>query len=260
MSVTTPRITFGAEVTSACCDIPFDRGGNLTATMRYGTYTLDELATEAARALNAADTGQSYTCAYDRSTRKFTFDNGATAFAIEWSRLTSSNAAGLFGFDEADSASTADGHTSTDTVGNESAPTYFLDAGVFSWAPTDPVHTTTPVSASGAGTAGTLLQRMPFVTQFRSDGGLRESVYMSTDKLLRLTFRWISGDERTRMERFLDWIERGRRFMYQPDSSSNNYLVLMLRDPGEIAGVHEWISRAEISWPEMTFVEAVDRY
>jgi len=260
MSVTTPRLTWGFHVDSTNCDIPFDStasAGNRTGTMRYGTYTAEELATEAARAMNAGLAGRAFTCVYSVTDRKFTFDDGTTAFTLEWSRLTSSNAAGLFGFDEVDTASSAAGHTSTDTAGV--AAGFFKTAGVYAWAPTDPIHANSPHAASGAGTAGTLLQRMPFTQQFRSDGGLRESIYFSTDKLVRLQWRWLTGDERTYMEAFLDWAVRGRRFMYQPSTSSTNYLVLMLRDPGEIAGVHEELTLANISYPELTFVEAVDR-
>lgn len=255
MSVTLPRLTGGWHVDSTNYQLPFDRGGNKDASLRYGTYVAAEFATEVARAMNAADTGQTYGCTYSFTTRKFTVTNGA-AFILEFTRNASTNCAGLLGFDDADTASAAS-HASTDTVGVTNS--FFAAAGVFGWAPTDPVHATGPVVAAADGTTATLMRRIAFGIQNRFDGGQREHIHLSTDKILELTFRWISGTERTRFEEFIAWAEKGRRFNYQPDATSTNALRLMLRDPGDSGAVHEWLTRSEISYASMTFVEALSR-
>lgn len=261
MAITLPRIIYGFHVDQTNSLIDFDcatHAGPYQAVLRYGTYTVDEFEVEVARAMNAAHpgAGDAFTCVWSFTTRKFVIDNGVRLLTLLFNLNTATNAAGLLGFDDVTTGS-ASGHTSTDTVGVTNS--FFASAGVRGWAPADPVHMTTPVAAAADGSAAALLQRVPFTSQFRADGGQRESIYHSTDKLLRLTFRWLAGDERTYMEHFLDWAVRGRRFNYQPDATSENALRLMLRDTGEVAGVHEWLARPEISYPELTFVEALSR-
>ena len=250
----TPRWTGGWEVTTSNRDLPFDRGGDLDAVLRLGSYLPAEFATEVARAMNAADAGQAYTCVYSFTTRKFIVDNGATAFNLEFSRNPTTNCAGLLGFDDVDRTSTADGHESTDTVGTLGS--FFAAAGVFSWAPVDPVTMTTPVTAAADGTTATLLQRGAVVEQNVSDGGVRESVYLRTDKFIKLRMEGITtGAEQTAFELLLDWIERGRRVNYQPDASSVNALRLVLVNPGDLGTVYTWLTRADISSPELVFVQ-----
>jgi len=255
--VATPRLTWGWEVNSTNYQLPFDRGGNKDASLRYGVYTAAEFATEVARAMNAADAGQTYTCTYSFTTRKFTIANGA-AFILEFSRNAATNAAGLLGFNDADTAS-AVSHASTDTVGNTGANPYFYNAGVYSWAPSDPVHMTTPVSANADGTAASRLQRVVNAVQTRFDSGKVETIYYSTTKEIELHFRWLSAAEFDNFELFLNWIERGRRFNYQPDATSTNALRLVLKDPGQIQAAHEWLARPEISPPPLRFIEQVSR-
>jgi len=254
MSVTLPRLMWGWEVTSANSKLDFvDNATTFAATLRYGTYLPAEFAAEVQRAMRAANTdNQNNACSFSFSTRKFTL-TGTSTFQLLWS--TGTNAAsdcnGLLGFAATDETG-ATSYTSDDAVGAGSSTAY-------TWAPTDPVHATTPVTAAADGTTATLMQRLPFTQQMRTDGGLRESVYFSTDKILRLTFRWITGGERTNMESFLDWAVRGRRFNYQPDADATEALRLVMRDPSEIAGVHEELTLGNISYPELTFVEALSR-
>lgn len=261
MAVTLPRLTWGWRVvTDSNDDLPFDRGGNKDAVLRAGVYTAAEFATEVARAMNAADTGQNYTCDYSFSTRQFTIDNGATAFALEFSRNASTNCAGLLGFNDADTASSAAGHTGEVL---SMSTTYFDVAGVYSWAPTDPVHMTTPVSAAADGSAASLLQRDVRAIQNTYDGGKVETIHYATIKEIELHFRWLlnsgSPTEIANMEAFLDWAEKGRRFNYQPDATSTNALRLVMKNPGPIQGTHEWLTRGEISYPPLRFIEQLSR-
>lgn len=262
MSVTLPGILYGAAVTSSNLNLPFDRGGNKDAVLRLGDYLpgkalgTDELCAEVARAMNAADTGQSYTCLYDHTTRKFTIDNGATAIILEFSRNASTNCAGLLGFDDADTASSAAGHTSTSAAGaGFSTLTY--------WEPTDPVHMTTPVLATTDGTAASRMQRNVKAIQHQYDGGKVETIYQSSPKEIELHFRWLkntgSPTEIANMESFLDWIERGRRFNYYPDKTSANSVRLVLKNPGQILPVHEWMALPETSYPPLRFIEQLSR-
>ena len=261
MSVTTPRLTGGWHVDSTNYLIDFEcatHAGSYQASLRYGTYVAAEFATEVARAMNTAHAGagDTFTCVYTFSTRKFTIDNGVRLLTLRFDLNTGTNAAGLLGFDDATTGS-ASGHDSTDTVGVTNS--FFAAAGVFGWAPTDPVHSTGPVVAAADGTTATLMRRVALGVQNRFDGGQREHIHMSTDKILELTFRWIAGTERTRFEEFLAWAEKGRRFNYQPDATATEALRLMLRDPGDSGANHEWLTRSEISYATMTFVEALTR-
>lgn len=254
--MSTPRLTWGWHVDSTNYQLPFDRGGNKDASLRYGSYTAAEFATEVARAMNAADAGQSYTCAWSFTDRTFTLDNGATAFALEFSRNASTNCAGLLGFDDADTASSAAGHTGEAL---SMSTTYFSAAGVYSWAPTDPVHMTTPVVAAADGSAASRLQRDVRAVQNVYDGGKVETIWFSTVKEIELHFRWLSAAEFDNFELFLNWAQKGRRFNYQPDATSTNALRLVLKNPGQILSTHEWLTRPEISPPPLRFLEQVSR-
>lgn len=246
------RWIFGARVTTSNQSIPFDRGGNKTATLRLGDYTVGQLATEAARAVNAADTGQSYTCVFDFSTLKFTFDNGATAFALEWTRDASTNAAGLFGFDDADTASSAAGHESTSAVGAGFST-------LSTWAPTDPPVTFSPVTAAADGTTATRLSRKARAVQQETDGGLRETAYFSTDKLFRIQYRYLSASEQANFIALVAWLETGAPANYVPDTASTNTLRLVLLNPGATDLSFSWTTRPEADVPELLLVEQLSR-
>lgn len=258
MAVTTGRWMYGWLVTTSNQIIPFDRGGNLTATMRLGYYTAGQIATEAARAMNAADSGQSYTCVFDFSTRKFTFDNGATAFALEWSRNASTNAAGLFGFDDADTASSAAGHTSTDTVGVTNS--YFAAAGVKSWAPSDPAVTNSPITAQADGSSALLLGRKARTLQQETDGTLRESIYFGTDKVFSIEYRMLSASEQSNFDALLEWIEKGAPVDFRPDdtaASTINCRFVMV--PAEMRNSFSWPTRSESDYPALTLIQQLSR-
>jgi len=259
MPTTTGRYSWGWRVTTSNQALPFDRGGNKDGTLRLGDYGAGLFATEVARAMNAADTGQAYTCAYNFSTRKFTVDNGATAFALEFTRNASTNCAGLLGFDDLDRASTADGHTSTDTVGVTNS--FFNTAGVKSWAPVDPAVTNTPVTAAADGTTAALLQRKPRVIQHETDGGLRETIFFSTDKLFRIEYRMLSAAEQVLFDSLMDWLETGAPVDFRPDdtAASTINMRLVLANPGETRNTFSWTTRTEADVGTLEFIQQLAR-
>lgn len=257
MALRYPRITWGWEVTTSNRDLPFDRAGvDKDAVLQLGTYLpgkpagTDEFCAEVARAMNAADAGQTYACTYSHLTKLFTITNGV-AFALEFTRNPTTNAAGLLGFDDVNYAAVAS-RDSASAVGSGFST-------CFAWDPADPMPEESPVTANADGIAASYLQRDPRLIQNVSDGGERDTVWMSTEKLIRLRMRWLNAADRLLLENFFDWIERGRRFNYQPDKASGNALRLLLRDPGELAAVHSALARDEVDTPELVFVEALSR-
>lgn len=253
MSVVTGRYRYGALVTTSNQIIPFDRGGNFTATMRLGPYTMGQLATEAARAMNAADTGQSYTCSFSHSTGLFTFDNGGTSHILEWSRNTTTNAAGLFGFDDADASESGGTIVSTSAVGAGFST-------LSTWAPTDPAVTNTPITAQTDGTAALLLGRRARSVQNETDGGLRETIYFSTDKLFRIEYRYLSASEQTKLDALLAWLEKGYPVDFRPDDTAAATInCRFVMAPAEMRNSFSWLSRSEADWPAIDFVEQLSR-
>ena len=256
MSVTTGLWIWGFRITTSNQSLPFDRGGNLDATLRLGDYTAGQFATEVARAMNAADSGQTYTCEFNFDTRAFTLDNGATAFALEFSR-SSTDCGGLLGFDPAaDTASLSSGHT-----GVAAGTSYSLTAGVKVWAPTDPAVSNSPVTAGADTTGASLLQRKVRAIQHETDGGLRETIYFSTDKRFRIEYRYLSASEQTNFEALLDWIVTGAPVDFRPDdtAAATINMRLVLDNPGEIANSFSWQSLANADYPTLVFVEQLNR-
>ena len=257
MAVTLPRLTGGWRVTSANQTLAFDcatHAGPYSATLRLGDYIAADFATEVARAMNAAHpgAGDAFTCVYSFSTRKFTIDNGARLLTL----LDTSTALGLLGFDDATTGS-ASGHTSTDTAGVTNS--YFAAAGVFSWAPADPAVSSSPVTAAADGTTATLLQRRAQTIQHETDGGLRESIHVKTDKLFRIRFAYLSAAEQILFETVIAWLETGAPINLQPDATSTNALRLVLDKPGETANTFSWPTLANADVPELVFVQQLSR-
>jgi hypothetical protein len=254
VSVTTGRWTWGALVTTSNQIIPFDRGGtNKTGTMRLGYYTVGQLADEAARAMNAGDTGQTYTCVFDFSTRKFTFDNGATAITLEWSRNTTTNAAGLFGFDDADTSTTAAGITSTSAVGAGFST-------LSTWAPSDPSVMNTPITAQTDGSSALLLGRKARTIQQETDGGLRESIYFSTDKVFTIEYRMLSASEQTNFDALLVWLEKGAPVDFRPDDTAASTVnCRFVMAPAEMRNSFSWTSRTEADYPALQLIQQLSR-
>ena len=263
MAVTTGRWGWGWRVTTSNQTLNFDcatHAGPYSATLRLGDYGAGLFATEVARAMNAAHpgAGDAFTCVFDFDTGKFTIDNGSRSLTL----LQTSTALGLLGFADADTAS-ASGHTSTDTIGTEDGGgnDYFYDAGVYSWAPSEPAVTNTPVTAAADGSTALLLQRRARTVQHETDGGLRESIYFSTDKFFRIQYRYLSSSEQTKFERLLDWLEKGAPADFRPDdtAASTINMRLVLANPGDFANTFSWPTRAEADYPELVLIQQLSR-
>lgn len=270
MSVTTGRYSWGWRVTTSnqkidfMCDEagpPEHTGDPFTATLRLGDYTAGQFATEVARAMNAAHAGagDAFTCVYNFATRKFTIDNGTRLLTLRFDLNTATNAAGLLGFNDATTGS-ASGHASTDTVGNTTPPTYFRDAGVRTWAPTDPAASNSPVTAAEDGTTAALLQRKSRVVQQETDGGLRESIYFSTEKRFRIQHRYLSDAEQAIFESLLEWIQTGAPVDFRPDDTAADPINMRLvLEPGALENSFSWLARSETDYPELVFIQQLSR-
>lgn len=255
MALTLPRFIWGFSVTSSNNRLDFkDAGTTYAATLSVGDYLPTEFAAEVQRAMRAATGNSNQTCTFSFTTRKFTLA-GTAVFQLLFG--TGTNAAsdcnGLLGFAASDETGAAT-YTSDDAIGSGSSTAY-------TWAPADPVSTVTPGTAATDGTTATLTGRAPFVVSNRSDGGKRENIYFSTDKVYAFQFKWVTtGAEQTSMESFLDWVERGRRFNMQPDATSTNALRLVVIDPNGMArSAFSWFTRQEIDYPELVCVESLSR-
>lgn len=110
MSLTThSRIYYGLSVDETNFQIDFDEGGGeLTADLQIGDYSLTELVDEVERALNEAG-ALTYTTTLDRSTRKITISAGANFDLL----ISSGSHAGTSAFDLI-------GFTGADLTGDDS--------------------------------------------------------------------------------------------------------------------------------------------
>ena len=112
MSISTFSLFYyGIEITRANNKVDFKEGGSqLTATLRYGTYTMTEFATEIARAMNAAGATYTYSCSVNRTTRILSVTKTSTPSFATWQFLfaTGTNAFyspyALMGFTAADTS------------------------------------------------------------------------------------------------------------------------------------------------------------
>lgn len=265
MATVTGRWLWGWRVTTLNQIIDFEcatHAGSYQATLRLGDYTPGQFATEVARAMNAAHpgAGDAFTCVFDFTTRKFTIDNGVRLLTLRFDLNPTINAAGLLGFDVATTGS-ASGHTSTDTVGNTSAPTYFLTAGVKSWAPLDPAVNVSPSSPAADGTTWALLQRHPRTIQHETDGGLRESIHFSTDKKYVVEYKMLTAAEQVNMEALLDWLEQGAPVNFRPDDTAGSTIAmrLVLDGPGDIQNSFSFLALPHADYPTLVFVEQLNR-
>lgn len=97
---------FGFVINSANNLLNFDEGGGeLTATFNIDDYSTSEMVTEITRALNAAG-GHTYSCSFNRVTRKFTISaDGTFSLLISTGSQTTNSPFTLLGFTGADTAS-----------------------------------------------------------------------------------------------------------------------------------------------------------
>ena len=256
MAVTTGLWIFGFRVTTSNQTLAFDcatHAGPYSATLRLGDYTAGQFATEVARAMNAAHpgAGDAFTCVFDFDTRAFTVDNGSRSL-----QLRISAAIGLLGFDPTANTASASGLT-----GAAMGVTFALAAGVRVWAPTDPAVSNSPATAAADGSTATRLSRKARTIQHETDGGLRESIYYSTDKLFRIEYRMLSAAEHANFDLLLDWLETGAPVDFRPDdtASATTNMRLVLANPGEVRSSFSWATRTESDHPPLEFIQQLSR-
>ena len=230
------------------------------AVLRLGDYTAAQFAAEVQRAMRAETGTTDIDVSFSFSTRQFTIAIDSPAnMSLLWN--TGTNAAngahGLLGFDESgddttDNTDDGDSYTSDSAVAG-------THSDVFTWAPTEPAVSFSPVTAAADGSAASKLQRRIRAVQQETDGGLRETVHFSTDKIFRIHYRYLSTSEQTNMESLLDWLVTGAPVNFQPDTSSTNALRLVLVNTMEIANAFSWPTRSEVDFPELVFAEQLER-
>mgnify|MGYP001617392566 CR=1 FL=1 len=252
MAVTTGRWIWGWRVTTSVNKLDFvDAGTTYVATLRLGDYTAAQFAAEVQRAMRAITGNSNQTCTFSFSTRKFTLA-GTSVFQLLFA--TGANAAtdcnALLGFAATDETG-ATSYTSDDAVGSGSST-------MSTWAPTDPAVSNSPVTAAADGTTAALLQRHARAVQHETDGGLRETVWFSTDKVFRIEYRMLSASEQTNFEALMNWLETGAPANFQPSDASTNALRLVLV-PSDIQNQFSWTTRTEATYPELVLVEQLAR-
>lgn len=262
MSLTYSQFVYGFEVFSSGSTqnnlLDFNRGGVKQATLNAGVYTAKEFADEVARALNAADYSSAWTCTFDFATLKFTVAANTSFTLLAGSGTAHTTAPfGLLGFDNSDQASSSNAAIADQPVGT--APTGATAPFSGLWTAAEPNSDTTPVTAQADGTGALLTQRDIKATQNISDGNKVETTYVSTSKYVQIGFKALTASEQTKMESFLDWIERGKRFNWQPDKTATAALRLVLADPKEIRNQFTWMTRAEADYGVLRFLESLSR-
>lgn len=137
MAVSTFSIFYyGFEINSDNKFMNFDEGGGeLTATLQQGSFTLDEMRTVIKTAMDAVG-GDTYTISIDRSTRKITISSTGT-FSLLLSSGTQIGASPftLLGFTSTSDTASASSHTGTSGAGFIYEPQFvlqdFIDDGNF---------------------------------------------------------------------------------------------------------------------------------
>lgn len=231
-----------------------DNGTTYAATIPEGVYTPAEFAAEVQSQMRSETGNSNQTCTFSFSTQKFTLGGTAT-FQLLWSSGANATetCAGLLGFDESADDTGATSYTSDSAVGDTHS-----DMSI--WTMAEPnVPGTAPVTAAADGSAASLLERQIRAFQNRTDGMKVETVYIDTAKAVQIGFRALTSAEQTNMEAFLDWIQEGKRFNWQPDKDSTNALRLVMIDPRQITPQFTWQTRSEVDYGVLGFIEQLSR-
>lgn len=230
----------------------YDDVTNPAATLTAGVYTAQELAEAVRDAMRARAGGTANDCSFDFGTLLFTL-SGTGTFSLLFGDATLKfiDCSGLLGFNDADKT------LSTSYSSDAIVGTLPSTAGL--WEMAEPNSRTTPVKAQVDGVAAKRLQREISAVQSRSDGGTVETIYRSTVKRVVIGFKALTDTEQDEMESFLDWIEQGRRFNWQPDKTMPETLRLVLANPKEISNDFTWLTREEADYGELSFLEQLTR-
>lgn len=260
MALTYSRFMYGFEIFSSGASqnnkLDFvDNGTTYAATINAGVYTPAELAAEVQSQMRTANTGNNNnTCTFSFSTQKFTIGGTAT-FSLLWNSGANagSDISGMLGFDESADDTAATSYTSDSAVGG-------THSEASSWTMAEPNHpSNSPVTAEADGTTATRLSRDVRAFQNRSDGGKIETVYVDTLKLVQIGFNQLSTSEVANFEGLIAWAEQGKRFTWQPDSTSTNALRLVMNDPRQINSQFTWPTRDEVDFGTLSFIEQLSR-
>jgi len=122
------------EITELNYAIDLDEGGGeLQASLRQGFYTLEDLAVEAQRALNASGGTYNYFVGVDRDSRLLTIsEENSNTFSLLWSTgsRTGINAGAILSFSDAADLSGASTYTGTLPTGKVFEPQFLLQSYV----------------------------------------------------------------------------------------------------------------------------------
>ena len=258
MALVKSRFTWGFEITAGTNDkLDFIDNGQAedNATIPAGVYCPAELAAAIQTAMRTANSGNNNnTCTYSFTTRKFTF-GGTSTFSLLWNTgANSTDCSGMVGFD-----SSADDTGSTSYTSDSAVDDTHSEA--FTWSMALPhIESHTPITAAADGTKATGTIRDPRGFQHVTDGGKDENIHIVTIKSVTIDFNALSTSEQVNMELLLDWLEQGRRFNWQPDTTSNNALRLVWKRRVGLQAPTPWrLTASEVSYGTLEFLETLSR-
>jgi hypothetical protein len=264
MALIYPQWSWGWRVTAGSNDtLDFEdnsvgtSGAPLSAKLNAGTYCPDELAAEVQRAMRAVDAATP-TCTYSIANKQFTLSGTATFSLFFGTEHNGNTCAALLGF-------TAGGGAGNDKTGSASytgsALTNSGQTGTAPslWTATDPLIEFSPVGAP-AGTlpaaSATLLQREILAVQTKTDGGNLETIYFAQFRKWKVKHgQLVASPDQTAMEALLDWAVTGGRVMCQPDKTATAALRLVLELQTSIADSFSWLTRAEVDYGDLVWIQ-----
>lgn len=220
MSITTySKFYYGITISEDNCKMDFDEGGGeLTATLEYGTYTPEEIADEVAAQLNA--TGSfTYTCTFDRSNRKLTITSSSS---VEMLFLSGSNAAEsayeTLGFSTAADVTNTT-FTAASVLGSQYLPQFILQSYV-------PVENF--IEQQNATVNETVTGRQELIT-FGDTYMTRFNITMCTDISQPSDGPIISNASGVAaVTDFLYWLTKKNKVEFMPNANASGYINLVL--------------------------------
>ena len=198
--------TWGIQVHSLNCYLPFKNssgGAEIDAVLNLGFYTLTTLATEIARAMNAADSTNTYGCTVDR-----TYSNNTQ------NRLTISTSGSYLKILFGTSSFAWQSITNLVPFGNSDL------TGATSYTSTGTTGTSFQTSWYGKNyQPPTLNLKVIGVKNMAADGTV-ETVWWSQQQLIQVEFQYeAQAYALATWQPFLSWIVRGRPVDFTPETN-----------------------------------------
>lgn len=214
------KFYYGFEVTADAQFLDFNEGsGELSAELSIGAYSMDEFATEVARALNDAG-GNTYTVTVNRTSRVFTITSSSgVSLLVSSGSHNGTSAYGLIGFTGSDRTS-ATSHVGNASAGTEYATQFILQSYVAPGDQEGVAYGTVNKSASGQiemvsyGSEQIVEFNLTFVNDY--DNGVTQIVRTNLNGVsdLRELMRFLTGK---------------KPFEFMPDENNpNNFYRLIL--------------------------------